>query len=265
MPSTFIAKGAEAYEASMGRWSRKLAIPFLDFAGVPSHGRVLDAGCGTGSLTLALSAHAELTAIEALDFEENFVTALRARTDDARISPRQGDVCALPYDDKSFDAAYSLLVLHFVSDADKAIGEMRRVLKPGATAAAAVWSYDGMPSWRLFWDTIRALEPEAEGSGVPSGPRPMTAEGELRTCFESAGFADVTEARLTITMDYAGFDDFYLPKVYGQGRISAFFDGLPEARRERLREALKAVYLDGRAEDGPRGFESVAWAVRAVA
>lgn len=251
MPSTFIAKGADAYEASMGRWSRKLADPFLAFAGVPSHGRVLDAGCGTGSLTLALAAHPDLTTIEALDFEENFVAALSARTNDPRISARQGDVCALPYDDKSFDAAYSLLVLHFVSDADKAITEMRHVLKPGASAAAAVWSYDGMPSWRLFWDTIRALEPKAVGSGVPSGPRPMTAEGELRELFVSAGFADVIEARLTITMDYANFDDFYLPKIYGQGRISAFFDGLPEARRERMREALRAAYLDGRSDDGP--------------
>lgn len=265
MPSTFIARGAEAYEASMGRWSHRLADPFLAFAGIPPHGRVLDAGCGTGSLTLALATHPELTAIEALDFEENFVTALRARADDPRISARQGDVCALPYDDNSFDAAYSLLVLHFVSDADKAITEMRRVLKPGATAAAAVWSHDGMPSWRLFWNTIRAVEPEAEGNGIPSGPRPMTSEGELRALFANAGFADVTEARLTIMMDYADFDDFYLPKVYGQGRFAAFFEGLPEARRDRLREALKAAYLDGRSADGPRGFESIAWAVRGSA
>ncbi len=81
MPSTFIAKGAQAYEAAMGRWSRKLSDPFLAFAGVPPHGRVLDAGCGTGSLTLALAAHPGLQAIEALDFEENFVAALSARTE----------------------------------------------------------------------------------------------------------------------------------------------------------------------------------------
>ncbi len=37
MPSTFIARGAQAYEAAMGRWSRKLSDPFLAFAGVPPH------------------------------------------------------------------------------------------------------------------------------------------------------------------------------------------------------------------------------------
>ncbi|MGR9143153.1 class I SAM-dependent methyltransferase [Rhizobium leguminosarum] len=263
MPSTFVAKGAEAYEASMGRWSRWLAAPFLDFAGVPSGGRVLDAGCGTGSLTLALSAHRELEVVEALDFEENFVAALRSRTDDARIRVQQGDVCALPFESQTVDAAYSLLVLHFVSDAHKAAREMRRVLRPGA--AAAVWSYEGMPSWRLFWDTILALEPEAAGNGVPSGRRPLTAEGELRELFETTGLKDIVETTLTITMDYANFEDFWLPKVYGQGTFAAFFDGLPEPRRDLLRDAMRAAYLAGEREDGPRGFKSVAFAVRGTA
>jgi len=88
MPSNFIAKGADGYEAIMGRWSRRLAGPFLDFSGVPSRGRVLDAGCGTGSLTLALATHPDLAAIEALDFEENFVTALRGRTTDPSATGR---------------------------------------------------------------------------------------------------------------------------------------------------------------------------------
>ncbi|UWM79554.1 class I SAM-dependent methyltransferase [Rhizobium sp. SRDI969] len=265
MPSTFVAKGAKAYEAGMGRWSQRLAAPFLDFAGVPSCGRVLDAGCGTGSLTLSLSAYPELEAIEAIDFEEDFAATLRMRTDDPRINAQQGDVCALPYEDQTFDAVYSLLVLHFVSDADRAVQEMRRVSKPGAIAAAAVWSYDGMPSWRLLWDTVRAIEPEASGKDIPTGRRPLTAEDELRQVFENAGFADVAETTLTITMRYAGFDDFWLPKVYGQGTFAAYFDALPRARRDRLLEAMRAVYLGGGSEDGPRGFESVAFAVRGTA
>jgi SAM-dependent methyltransferase len=266
MPSNFVAKGADGYEAIMGRWSRRLAAPFLDFSGVPSRGRVLDAGCGTGSLTLALAAHPDLTSIEALDFDENFVAALRRRTTDPRVSAQQGDVCALPYGDEEFDGVYSLLVLHFVSDPNQAVREMRRVLRPGATAAATVWdNYGGMPSWRLFWDTIRAIEPEAlTGKGAIPAKRPLTGEGELRAAFESAGFAGVADTMLVIRMDYTNFDDFWHPMVYGQGTFGGFFDALPETRRDRLRDAVRAAYLAGDG-DGPRGFASVAWAVRGTA
>ena len=260
MPSNFVANGADGYEAFMGRWSQRLAAPFLDFSGVPSQGRVLDAGCGTGSLTLALAARSDLAAIEALDFEENFVTALRKRSTDPRIRAQQGDVCALPYGDREFDGIYSLLVLHFVSDPHRAVQEMRRVLRPGATASATVWANGGIASWRLFWEAIRTLEPEA----LPVAKRPMTDEGELRTVFERAGFADVSDTMLTIRMDYVDFDDFWYPMVYGQGTFGRFFDALPEARRDRLRDAVRTAYLAGES-DGPRGFPSAAWAVRGTA
>lgn len=247
----------------MGRWSRRLAVPFLDFSGSPSGGRVLDAGCGTGSLTLELVARPGLTAIEAMDFEEKFVAALRSRTSDPRVRAQQGDVCALPYGDKEFDGVYSLLVLHFVSDPHQAVREMRRVLRPGAIASATVWdSNGGLPSWRMFWDAVRALEPQA-GSAA-GARRPMTGEGELRAAFETAGFAAVTETRLSISMDHANFDDYWYPMVYGQGAIGKIFDALPEARRDRLREAVRTAYLAG-GVDGPRGFQSFAWAVRGTA
>jgi len=40
---------AVAYEKLMGRWSERLAPPFLDFAGVPDSGRILDRWDTTGS------------------------------------------------------------------------------------------------------------------------------------------------------------------------------------------------------------------------
>lgn len=104
MPSNFVANGAEHYEASMGRWSQRLAGPFLAFVGVPARGRVLDAGAGTGSLTLAPAVDPDIEAIEALDFAEDYVSALRTRTADPRLTARQGDVCALPSEDASFHA-----------------------------------------------------------------------------------------------------------------------------------------------------------------
>ena len=45
---------ADAYDRFMGRFSRPLAVPFADFAGLPLDGRVLDVGCGPGALTAEL-------------------------------------------------------------------------------------------------------------------------------------------------------------------------------------------------------------------
>ena len=51
--AVFVASDPAAYEVYMGRWTRRLATPFLEFVGVRSGHRVLDVGCGTGIITAA--------------------------------------------------------------------------------------------------------------------------------------------------------------------------------------------------------------------
>src|SRR5271166_2456609 len=55
MNTTYRASDGAAYERFLGRWTRALAGPLADFARVPEDGLVLDVGCGTGSLALALA------------------------------------------------------------------------------------------------------------------------------------------------------------------------------------------------------------------
>ena len=64
--STFVATDGDGYELTMGRWSRRLAQPFLDFIGPGCTGRVLDVGCGTGSLAFALAQIRDPRAADAL-------------------------------------------------------------------------------------------------------------------------------------------------------------------------------------------------------
>src|SRR5205823_14842973 len=53
-PSVFPAHDGAAYEQIMGRWSRRLAPLLIEFGGLADGDRVLDVGCGTGSLSHAL-------------------------------------------------------------------------------------------------------------------------------------------------------------------------------------------------------------------
>ena len=264
MTSNFISRGAEGYDSYMGRWSRRLAPLFSDFAGHASGERVLDVGCGTGNLAFVLAAHADIAAIEAIDYEEQFVEALRQRNTDPRITAQQGDACALTFPTGYFDRALSMLVLHFVSDAERAAAEMRRVVRPGGIGAAAVWDlYGGMPTTRIFWDTVAALEPAAHERRAKTLLRPMTQPGELKDVFAKAGFVNITDTLLTICMDFANFDDYWNPLLTGQGTLEEFLASLPQRTREQIQSGVRAAYLCNK-PDGPRSFAGVAWAVRGL-
>jgi ubiquinone/menaquinone biosynthesis C-methylase UbiE len=264
MTSTFVPRDAEGYDAYMGRWSRRLAPLFLDFAGVGHGERVLDVGCGTGNLAFALAANTDIAAIEAIDYEEQFIEALRQRNTDPRITAQQGDACALPFPTGYFDRALSMLVLHFVSDAERAAAEMRRVVRPGGVGAACVWDlYGGMPTTRIFWNTVAAVEPAANERRAKTLLRPMTQPGELKDAFAKAGFVDITDTLLTIRMDFANFDDYWVPLMTGQGNLEEYVASMPERTSEQVQSGVRAAYLRNRS-DGPRSFAGVALAIRGV-
>jgi len=264
MSSRFLSRGAENYDSYMGRWSRRLAPLFLDFAELAPGEHVIEVGCGTGSLTFVAPAHADVARLEAIDYDAGFVAAARDRNSDPRIRIARGDACRLGFSDQEFDRALSMLVLHYVSDPQLAVAEMRRVVRPGGVAAATVWdTFGGMPTLRLFWDSAAAIEPSASDRRSAALSRPMTAPGELRQAFAQAGFIDLDERALVIRMEFATFDDYWIPTVTGQGMHAEFMTSLPAPARERIENRVRAGYLCNR-PDGPRSFASLAWAVRGV-
>ena len=64
---------AEAYEVRMGRWSRQLAPLFVEFAGVRNGEKVLDVGCGTGSLSATLARVTGASEIVGIDLSTGLI------------------------------------------------------------------------------------------------------------------------------------------------------------------------------------------------
>lgn len=262
--STFKASTADGYEQLMGRWSRRLAVRFLEFAGTSRGEKVLDVGCGTGSLTFLLAEQPDLQAIAGIDYARPYIEDAASRNADPRVSFQVGDACALPFGDAAFDRVLSLLMLHFVTEPDRAVAEMRRVARPGATVAATVWdARGGFVASRLFFDTAAALDPAAGLRRARNYTRPMTRPGELVSAWRQAGFAGIEAAELAIRMEFASFDDYWAPYAGQDGPGAEYVATLDDAARLRLREAVRAAYLDGES-DGPRSYVAVAWAVKGI-
>lgn len=220
----------DAYDAFMGRWSRRLAAPFADFAGVSSGMRVLDVGCGTGALTEELLARLPRRAVMAVDPSTSFVTGLQARLPDLAVMVAGAE--GLPFGDRTFDASLALLVVHFMADPVAGLAEMARVTRRGGVVAASVWDYAGdRGPLGVFWEAAGSIWPDTAGESRLAGAR----EGHLAELLAGAGLHHVTAAALPVTVEHATFEEWWGPFTRGAGPAGAYVAGLAPDDRERLR------------------------------
>jgi SAM-dependent methyltransferase len=264
MTSSYTATDAAAYQRLMGRWSPALAEELIAFAGIAAGDRVLDVGCGTGSLAFALAGRAEPAVIVGLDIAVPYIAHAAKRSADRRLSFMVGDAVTTDLPAGSFDRCYSLLALNFMSDPGRALAGMRRATRAGGIIAAAVWDFSGgLVYQRIFWDTAAALDPAADDARARHYSSPLTGPGQLKAALRDAGLRDVEEASLTIRMVYGDFADYWQPIANAQGPVGDYVKQLPPERLDKLKSAVRRAYLAGTA-DGPRSMAATAWAARGV-
>jgi ubiquinone/menaquinone biosynthesis C-methylase UbiE len=88
---------------------------------------VLDAGCGTGNLSLKLAPNNYVTAV---DFSQKMLQIAKQKlTNCPNVTLKQGDVTSLDFNEKTFDIVVSVNVLYNLDDPQGAIKEAYRVLK----------------------------------------------------------------------------------------------------------------------------------------
>ena len=101
--------------------------------------RVLDLGCGPGTISVGLARAVEPGELHGLDTEESQVEMARAAASAGgheNASFRTGDATDLPYDDDYFDVVHCHAVLMHVPDTRSVLAEAKRVLRPGGLVSA---------------------------------------------------------------------------------------------------------------------------------
>src|SRR5580692_1652466 len=129
----------KVYERMMGRWSKRVGVQFLDWLDAPKGLNWVEVGCGNGAFTEELIAHCAPSAVSAVDPSEGQLAFARTRPAAKLAQFRLGDAQALPFPDRSFDAAAMALVITFIPDPAKAVREMARVVRPGGPVATYMW------------------------------------------------------------------------------------------------------------------------------
>ncbi len=154
----------------------------IEQAAIGAGDRVLEIGCGTGSLLLALKSTHREAQVVGLDPDPKALAMAKEKADRAgvKIELDQGFADHLAYSDASFDRVFSSFMFHHLKPADRAatLAQIRRVLKPGGTFHLV----DFVPARSGFARVLGHLFHAGHG-----------AEDRFAEMIEEAGFADSAE------------------------------------------------------------------------
>jgi SAM-dependent methyltransferase len=176
---------------------------------------MLDAGCGTGTITVGLAEH--VAAVVGVDQEDNFGPAVEyaITSDIANVGFQVGDLYALEFPEAHFDACLCHSALEAVKRPADVLLELRRVMKPGGVLGVASVEYGGIilagddvEPLRRFYQ-IRERLWQLEGVGNPYLGR------ELRGLLNQCGFEKVVG-----TTKYFCYGTPIEVAAFGAGRVS---------------------------------------------
>jgi ubiquinone/menaquinone biosynthesis C-methylase UbiE len=127
---------APVYDLAFGRFLRRTHGAVVELAALGPGEKVLDVGCGTGSLAVALKVPAGSTgSVHGIDASQEMIEEARrnASKAGADVNFQVGLAEAIPFPNGTFDLVVSQLAIHHLPDDLKqpAFGEMHRVLKSG--------------------------------------------------------------------------------------------------------------------------------------
>lgn len=247
---------AARYEAL---WQTHLAAAqtaLLEMAALSPGEHVLDIACGTGLVTFAAAACVgQRGHVLGIDISEQMVKAARHRSREraaAQTDFERMDAEALDLPDANFDVVLCALGLMYVPDPEKALREMRRVMRPGGRLVVAVWGRRERCAWSALFPIVDA---EVASDVCPLFFRLGAMETLAGAC-TGAGFEALDCLRLDATLVYADADEACDAAFIG-GPVALAWSRFDDTSRQRARlrylEALEP-WRDGTSYRVPSEF-----------
>jgi len=153
--------------------------------------KVLDLGCGTGTLTLMLKRAGPEAEVIGMDGDPQVLDIARDKSRGTSIQWDQGLASSLPYPDSVFDRVVTSLVIHHLVTDDKrrAFKEIYRVLKPNGELHILDFGTPHSSLTRFMTSYMRRLEEAADNF-----------DGQIPLFVTEAGFGEVKEAQNFVTI-----------------------------------------------------------------
>ncbi|MDX6287348.1 MAG: demethylmenaquinone methyltransferase / 2-methoxy-6-polyprenyl,4-benzoquinol methylase [Frankiales bacterium] len=213
---------------------RRLAAHALDVLGSDLAGKqILDAGAGTGAMTLELLARG--AGVVATDLSSSMLAELRRQTD-GRVPTKVADIRELPFDDAIHDSAVAGFVVNHLAEPATAVAEMARVTKPGGVVLTTSFGIDDHPVKTAIEELLRShgWTPPDWYTHLKVNVMPLTATVDaFATVGREAGLANIQVDAIDVE-----FVDLPPSAVaayrLGMGHASPFVSALSEDERAGL-------------------------------
>lgn len=248
---------AESYESLMQRVTGVFLpamVDLLELDNLPEGAALLDVATGPGLIADGLAG--KFTGkfrVTGVDFSDNMIAIARQKAKDKNLpglSFQLMDAEKLEFPDATFDRVTCGFGLMHFPHSDRALAEMRRVLKPGGRAVLSVWAEaQHVILMKLLLDTVAVFAPQLK---EPHGPS-MFGFGNLHTLEQAmlkAGFTGVKIEPVPQAVAFRDVQHYWDTLVQGTGRLGGVVRGLPEETRaevfKKAQEAVRPYQKDSR-------------------
>jgi ubiquinone/menaquinone biosynthesis C-methylase UbiE len=234
----------------------------------PSPGEtVLELGAGPGDTGFAAAALlGDGGRLISTDFSPDMLEVARRRGAELghrNVDYRVMDAERIELDTASVDGVLCRFGYMLMANPAAALGETRRVLRPGGRLALAVWGEPERNPWiaiggRMLMEAGHMPSPEPGAPGVFS----MGSEERTRALLEGAGFAEVRTEDIPVCFTISDVDDYVSFALDTTGPFATVIRGLTESERQTIEAQLAKAFVPFGSD---AGYELPGVALAAVA